>query len=115
MCTITPETKEEETHLAEEHDLKKTIAFIRNNTDKKRSSGAERVARHRQKKKDKGLVEVDVPIHIAEEIKRTGSFEAWSKQFTWVRREKVKHINQAIETAKKVYKLPKWIRWLLDL
>jgi hypothetical protein len=34
------------------------------------------------------------------------------KQFSLVPVEKVKSINQAIETAKKVRRLPRWIRWM---
>ena len=45
-------------HLAEEHGLIKVAAFISSNTAKQRTKGAERVAKHRQKKKENGLVQV---------------------------------------------------------
>ena len=55
MSKVPSNPKEEEVHLAEQHGLVKAIVFVRKNDDKKRSAGAERVARHRQQKRDNGL------------------------------------------------------------
>ena len=116
MSTIPSKKPEDEIkHLAEEHGLIKTTAYIRSNVAKQRSAGAERVARHRQQKKEKGIVQVDLPVSVAEEIEAAGSFDAWIKQFQRLPSEKISKINQAIEIAKKVSKIHPWLRWMLGL
>ena len=116
MSTVSSENPENENmHLAEEHGLIKTTAYIRSSTAKQRSAGAERVARHRQQKKVKGIIQVDLPISVAEEIKVAGSFDAWMKQFQRLSSEKIRKINLAIQVANKVSRLHPWLRWILNL
>ncbi|MDP1633284.1 MAG: hypothetical protein Q8K61_04985 [Gallionella sp.] len=105
----------ENNHLAEEHGLIKTTADVHNNSAKQRSAGAERVAKHRQQKKDKGMVQFDLPFSAVEEIKAAGSFDAWLNQFQRITPEKITIINQKIRIANKVSKLPRWLRWILHL
>lgn len=108
-------SEDENDHLAEEHGLIKTTAYIPDNTGKQRSNGAERAARHRKKKKESGLISVDIPSEFAGIIKAAGSFEAWFEQYKSYPPEKIKKILEAIEIAKKVNKLPKWKLWLCKL
>lgn len=116
MSTVSTEKPEaENNHLAEEHGLIKTTAYIRSRTAKQRSAGADRVARHRQQKKEKGIIQVDLPISVAEEIKAAGSFDAWMKQFQRLSSEKIRKINLAIQVANKVSRLHPWLRWILNL
>ena len=107
--------KNEIDHLAEEHGLIKVAAFIHSNTAKQRTKGAERVAKHRQQKKDSGLVQVDVPILFAEEIKTAGSFEVWKKDLYHVPQQRLISINLALATYRKVAKLHPWLRYILGL
>lgn len=108
--------EDESAHLAQEHGLIKTTAYIPVKSDKqKKSANAKRVERHRQRKKEKGLVAVDLPQSVADEIKAAGSFKEWIKQFQRIPPDKVKIINQYIHLAMKVQSLPSWIRWILDL
>ena len=106
---------EENKHLAGEHGLIKTTAYIRGDATKKQSNGAARVAKLRQKKKENGIVQVDLPISVAQEIKAAGSFEAWCEKFKPYSEEKIRKIKLAIEIANKVYQLPKWKRWIIGL
>lgn len=69
----------EELHLAAEHKLVKVQAFIRNEkkADKK-TAGAERVEKHREKLKAAGLVSFAIPREVAEAAKNTeGGFVSW--------------------------------------
>ena len=106
---------EENKHLTEEHGLIKTTAYIRSDATKKQSNGAARAAKYRQNKKENGIVQVDLPIAIAQEIKAAGSFEKWSEKFKPYSEEKIRKIKEAIEIADKVYQLPKWKRWIIGL
>lgn len=117
MENISLNNKEEEIlHLAEEHGLVKTTAFIRSNSPKQRSTGAERVAKHRQQKKERGLVPIDVPVSVAQEIKAAGSFEEWiKKKYESYSEEKIRRIKEAIGVANKVNRLPRWKRWIIGL
>lgn len=117
MTAMPSENQEDEiAHLAEEHGLTKTTAFIRSNSSKQRSASAARVAKHRQQKKERGLVPIDVPVSEAQEIKAAGSFEAWiKKKLEPYPEEKIRRIKQAIVVANKVYRLPRWKRWIIGL
>ncbi len=115
MSTIPEHTEDEDVHLAEQHGLVKTTAYIRNNSEKQRTAGAERVAKHRQKKKAQGLVQVDLPVSIADEIKASGSFADWFNQFRRLSSQESTEINQAIEIANRIAKFPRWLRRLLDV
>lgn len=59
MATFLFENQDDEdNHLSKEHGLTKTVAYIQSDLSKKqRSTGAERVAKHRQQKKQKGLTD----------------------------------------------------------
>ena len=72
------EKNDEDIHLEEEHRLVKKTVYVRDNK-KQRSSNAECVARHRQKKKEQGLVTVEVPQIAADAFRAAGSFTAWYK------------------------------------
>lgn len=116
--TVKPSKNQEDeiAHLAEEHGLAKTTAFIRSNSSKQRSASAARVAKHRQQKKEQGLVPIDVPVSVAQEIKAEGSFEVWvKKKYEPYSKEKIRGIKRAIEIANKVYRLPPWKRWIIGL
>ena len=116
MTTVPSENHENETrHLAEEHGLTKAIVYITSNSSKQRSSGAKRVARHRQQKKERGIVQADLPIDVANEIKAAGSFEAWYERFKPYPEEKIRRIKEAIQMANKIHQLPRWKRWLIGL
>lgn len=116
MCTVPSKNQEDESnHLAEEHGLIRTTAYVRCNSEKQRSANARRVAKHRQQKKEKGIAQVDLPVSVAEEIKAAGSFDVWMKQFQRLPAEKIRKINLAIQIAKKVSRLHPWLRWILDL
>lgn len=104
---------EKNRHLAQEHGLIKTTAYICSNDTKKQSDNAARVAKLRKKKKENGIVQVDLPIGVAQEIKAAGSFEKWSEKFKPYSEEKIRKIKQDIEIANRVYQLPKWKRWLI--
>jgi hypothetical protein len=71
--------EEEDLHLAAHHHLVKVQAYIRDEKKaEKKSAIAERVAKHREKKKSSGLVALTVPVEIAQAIKSTvGGFDAW--------------------------------------
>lgn len=117
MTAMPSENQEDEiAHLAEEHGLTRTTAFIRSHSSKQRSASAARVAKHRQQKKERGLVPIDVPVSVAQEIKAVGSFEAWlKKKLKPYPEEKIRRINEAIGVANKVYGLPGWKRWIIGL
>lgn len=117
MTAIPSANQENEiTHLAEEHGLTKTTAFIRSNSSKQRSASAARVAKHRQQKKEQGLVPIDVPVSVAQEIKAAGSFEAWvKKKLEPYSEERTRLIKHAFEVANKMYRLPRWKRWIIGL
>lgn len=117
MTTVPSENHEDEiAHLAKEHGLTKTIAFIQSDSSKQRSAGSKRVAKHRQQKKEQGLVPIDVPVSVAQEIKAAGSFEEWiKKKYESYSEEKIRRIKEAIGVANKVYKLPRWKRWIIGL
>lgn len=111
--SVNPEV--ENNHLAETHGLIKTIAYIRCNSAKQRSPGAERVAKHRQQKKANGIVQIGIPFAVAEEIKAAGSFEVWVKQYQRLPSKKIDEINRAIRIAQKVSALHPWLRRILGL
>lgn len=116
MNTVPSEnTTDENNHLAEEHGLTKTTAYVRSNTAKRRSTGAKRVAKHRQLKKERGIVQVDLPISVAEEIRAAGSFDAWMNQYMRIPVKRRIEICQELDTAAKVKKLHPWLRWILNL
>jgi len=117
MSTVPSENTEDEIkHLAEEHGLIKTTAYVRCDSEKQQSANARRVAKHRQQKKEKGIVQVELPISVAEEIKAAGSFDAWRKQFQPRLSEgQIRKINLAINIAAKVSRLHPWLRWILGL
>lgn len=63
----------EDTHLAREHGLVPVKAYIHDaERAEKRTANAERVARHREKKKAEGLQPVDLPAEIAARIREVG-------------------------------------------
>lgn len=69
----------EELHLAEEHALVPVRAFIKDPARaEKKSKGAERVAKHRAKQAEAGLVSLPIPKEAAEAIKATeGGWHTW--------------------------------------
>lgn len=107
------EQDDETRNLADQNGLVTVGGHFPAKEEKKRSAGAIRVARHRQKKKEMGLAQADIPVRIVEEIKAAGSFEAWMSDLHRQTPEKVEEINHAMEIMKKVEKLPRWVRLLL--
>lgn len=120
MTTGTPsihidaQAKSDSKHLAEEHGLVKTTAFIRKLPANERSPGAERVARHRAKKRQAGIVSIDVPADVAEAIKAAGSADDLiqairaSKSPAEAREER-----RLADVGRQTELLPTWLRWLL--
>ena len=106
------ESSEYDKHLEEEHGLVKTTVYFP--SKKQQSDGAKRTAQYRQRKKERGIVQVDVPAAILEEIKVAGSFESWMNQFHRIPPDQFM-INRKIKIADKVLKFPRWLRRLLRL
>lgn len=65
--------------LARDHHLVKVQAYIRDDAKAaKKTAGAERVEKFREKQKAAGLVSVAIPKEVAEAVKATeGGFAAW--------------------------------------
>lgn len=101
------EENDEDIHLEAEHGLVKKTVYIRDN--KQRSSNAERVARHRQKKKEQGLVTVEVPQIAADAFREAGSFAAWYK----ARVIPEKQLAKQRAALKFVEKFPEFIQGLI--
>lgn len=100
-------------HLAEVHGLVKTSAYILNDAERKKSPSAARAAKHREKKKGEGLMQVYLPIEIAEAIKASRSMEEWLNQAKLIPNEKLKEIRDAYKIANEVIRLKPWKRWVL--
>ncbi len=107
----------ESQHLAEQHGLMKTTAFIRHKPASERSAGAARVAKHRAKKKDQGIVQIDVPVSLATTIKSTSSVEALATFLSdpMSTTTDLKEVTRLASLGRKVERLPSWIRWLMKL
>lgn len=105
--------KNETQHLENEHGLTKTVAYIQNGKSKQRSAGAVRVARHREKKKEQGLVKIEVPASFADAIKKAGSFEAWERQYLHIPAVYAPKVRLAVNFALRFQKLHKWKRWIV--
>lgn len=60
----------EDLHLLQDHALIKTVAYIRDpdQAAKKRSAAAERMQRMRERKREAGLVTVEVPAEVAQRL-----------------------------------------------
>lgn len=112
--SFSPTNPEEDQHLADDHGLIKTTAYIPG-TKKKRSSGAARTQKHRDKKRNQGIAQVDVPIYLANAIKSAGSYESWKKQYQFVPIEKYNRIEPDLSLTYWIEKLPKWKRWIINI
>lgn len=57
----------EDLHLMQDHSLVKTVAYVRDpaQAGKKRSAAAERMQRMRERKRQAGVVSVEVPAEVA--------------------------------------------------
>ncbi len=63
----------EDDHLRDEHGLVRVSAYVRDpDAAKKKSGAAERMKRMRERKREAGLVAVELPAAIAEAIKTEG-------------------------------------------
>lgn len=63
----------EDDHLRDEHGLVRVSAYVRDpDAAKKKSGAAERMKRMRERKREAGLVAVELPAAIAEAIKAEG-------------------------------------------
>lgn len=99
---------DEEKHLEEEHGLVKKTVFVRED-QKRKSQNAERVARHRQKKKEQGLVLVEVSQLAAEAFKEAGSFEEWYKKH-WIQSDLLIRYRTSLKFVEKFPRfIQKWI------
>lgn len=108
--------EDENQHLAEEHGLVRTTAYIRKASGQKRSNGAARTAKCRNNKKDQGLVQIYIPVEDAEAIKAAGSVEEWKCILqSRVSREKWKQIYHLAKIGLQYKKLPRWKKWLLGI
>ena len=105
----------EDDHLGEVHGLVRTTAYIHAHSSKTRSDSADRVAMHRQRKREQGLVQVDVPAEMAKRFKAAGSFMKWREQYALVPLDQVPMVRESISIARRVKTLPKWIRFLLKI
>lgn len=104
-------------HLAEQHGLRKTTAYIHQKPASERSAGAARVAKHRAKKKDKGIVQIDVPVSLAASIKSAGSVDALAKLLSdpMCSTTGLNEVTRLAILGRKVEQLPSWIRWFMKL
>lgn len=110
------DSAKEDEHLAKQHRLTKATAYIRTDqgSQKERSATAARVAKHRALKKANGIVAIDVPHHVADAIKRAGSFDTWIQQTiaTYSMSAMPEELRLA-DVGRRTESLPNWIRWLL--
>ncbi len=110
------DSAKEDEHLSQQHGLTKTTAYIRTqrSSQKERSATAARVAKHRALKKANGIVAIDVPQHIAESVKRAGSFDTWIKQtIATSSGGEMPEERRFAEVGRRIESLPTWIRWML--
>jgi hypothetical protein len=107
----------ENLHLAEQHGLQKTTAYIRPKPAGERSAGAARVAKCRTKKKEQGIVQIDVPASIADAIKAAGSVDALAKLLSdpMCSTTGLTEVTRLAKLGRKVEQLPSWIRWCMKL
>lgn len=71
---------DEDLQLARDYHLVKVAAYIKDETKAmQKTKNAERVAKHRQKVKEAGLVPVAIPAEIADAIKTDG-IDAWANK-----------------------------------
>ena len=106
----------ENLHLAEQHGLQKTTAYIRPKPASDRSAGAARVAKHRTRKKEQGIVQIDVPASIADAIK-AGSVDALATLLSdpIFSTTGLVDVTRLAKLGRRVEQLPSWIRWLMKL
>lgn len=109
--------EDENQHLAEEHGLIKTTAYIHKASARKRSNGAARTAKFRQRKLEQGLVQVYLPVEDAEAIKAAGSVAEWkcSLKRSKFSREKWEGLFCLAKIGLQYKKLPRWKKWLLGI
>lgn len=120
MVTGTPsinidvQTKSDSKHLAEEHGLVKTTAYIRKKSGDERSPGAERVARHRAKNKQAGIVSIEVRADLAEAIKAAGSADDLIQLIQAPKSPaEAREERRLADVGRQTELLPTWLRWLL--
>lgn len=96
--------QEEELHLAAEHRLVKVQAFIRDPAKaEKKTMGAERVEKHREKQKAAGLVQFAIPQEVAAAVKQTeGGFTSWLAAQKAAPVERVVEVEKRVEVEKLV-------------
>ena len=107
----------ENQHLAEQQGLQKTTAYIRPKPVSERSAGAARVAKHRTRKKEQGIVQIDVPASIADAIKAAGSVDALAKLLSdpMCSTTGLMEVTRLAKLGRKVEQLPSWVRWFMKL
>lgn len=108
---------DQDQHLAEQHGLLKTTAYIRPKPAIERSTGAARVAKHRAKKKEQGIVQIDVPVSLAAAIKSAGSIDALAKLLSDPMCSTIglNEVTRLATLGLKVEHLPSWLRWFMKL
>lgn len=98
----------EDDHLAREHGLVKTTAYVKDpDSAKKKTGAADRMKRMRERKKEAGLASAEVPAAVAEAIREQG-FEAWldSQRAAPPREvERVVEVEKPVEIVREVLKI----------
>ena len=103
----------EELHLAAEHNLVAVRAFIVDKEkSEKKTKGAARVEKHREKEKADGITTIKAPLVIAEQLKKDGvTLEKWLENEIKTKSKPLSvEQNQLIEMGKKVVNLRGWKR-----
>lgn len=100
--------------------LVRKVAFVPDPKANVKSAGALRVERHRQKKKEAGLVPVDLPVEVASRIKEQG-LQSLLDGLDQKVGEVIKPVpvsdadRTLIELGRKVERLPRLVRRILGL
>jgi len=106
---------------AAELGLVKRLAFVPDAKAKGKSAGALRIAKHREKKKEAGLVPVDLPKEVADEIKQIGvpafvdRIKPLAQQVIIQPTSSDPDLTRLLELGRKLEKLPKLLRMILRL
>ncbi|MBU0592232.1 MAG: hypothetical protein KKH74_00695 [Gammaproteobacteria bacterium] len=100
IIDIAPHLEEE--HLAQEHGLVRTTAYVVSPARKKeqKEGAARRMAEMRERKKAAGLVMCELPIAMAEAIKSAGGPEAWLASIQAKSEPLVVEVEKIVEVVK---------------
>lgn len=100
IIDITPQLEDD--HLAQEHGLVRTTAYVVNPARQKeqKEGAAKRMAEMRERKKAAGRVMCELPMAMAEAIKSAGGPEAWLASIQAKPEPMVTEIEKIVEVVK---------------